>query len=145
MGDIYYRARVMISAGSAAGSEEGFLHPRSSHLSTSLKLPFRCPNGERSTVMILSSQPHTEPINTRGWTLQESLLSQRLLFYGSQQLEWSCRTVSKADGGYPTIELVGVNRSTFPPLPMHLSRIRKIQHHLSYPESGIRKMWRGLI
>jgi hypothetical protein len=156
MGDIYYGARVTISAGNAAASEEGFLHPRSSHLPIPLELPFRCPTGEMSTVMIIPSQSQTELINTRAWTLQESLLSQRLIFYGSRQLEWSCRTVSKANGGYPTPELTGVARSKstsplkvahfiFPPLAENLSRIAKIQHHLSYPKGRVRTMWRRLI
>ncbi|CAM1509620.1 Fc.00g033590.m01.CDS01 [Cosmosporella sp. VM-42] len=40
-----------------------------------------------------------EPISRRGWTLQESWLSRRMLIYGSRQVVWRCRESSKADGG----------------------------------------------
>ncbi|KAH6716959.1 putative tol protein [Leptodontidium sp. MPI-SDFR-AT-0119] len=32
-----------------------------------------------------------EPLDRRGWTLQESLLSPRILYYGSKDLIWKCR------------------------------------------------------
>ncbi|KAE9365035.1 HET-domain-containing protein [Stipitochalara longipes BDJ] len=81
MHDIYAGAQITISAASALASQDGFLHPRSR--STSVSIP-------------------AQPINTRGWILQESVLSPRLLVYGSHQLEWSCRTASKTDGGHPS-------------------------------------------
>lgn len=40
-----------------------------------------------------------EPITKRGWTLQESWLSRRMLIYGSGQVLWKCRACVKADGG----------------------------------------------
>lgn len=40
-----------------------------------------------------------EPINERGWTLQESWLSTRILIYGSSQMTWRCREGFQCDGG----------------------------------------------
>ena len=40
-----------------------------------------------------------EPISKRGWTLQESWLSPRMLIYGSAQLLWKCTAGEQADGG----------------------------------------------
>jgi hypothetical protein len=110
MGDIYSQARITIVAGNSATSEEGFLNPQLPHMPRSLQLPFNCPTGEGSKVVISPRQQEIEVVNSRGWTLQESLLSQRLVFYGSRQLEWTCRTVSKADGGHPSLCLVGLSR-----------------------------------
>jgi hypothetical protein len=42
-----------------------------------------------------------EPITARGWTLQESWLSPRMLIYGSAQLLWKCSTGVLVDGGVP--------------------------------------------
>jgi len=33
-----------------------------------------------------------EPLEHRGWALQESLLSPRLVFYGSKGITWTCQT-----------------------------------------------------
>jgi hypothetical protein len=41
----------------------------------------------------------SEPINDRGWTLQESWLSPRILLYGSGQVIWNCQMEAKCDGG----------------------------------------------
>ena len=40
-----------------------------------------------------------EPIHSRAWTLQEHLLSNRILIFGSRQLRWICRTTNDCDGG----------------------------------------------
>jgi hypothetical protein len=40
-----------------------------------------------------------EPISKRGWTLQESWLSRRMLIYGSRQLLWTCYAGVQVDGG----------------------------------------------
>jgi hypothetical protein len=37
---------------------------------------------------------HECVLNTRGWTLQEKILSRRILYYGATQLFWSCRTLT---------------------------------------------------
>ncbi|XXH03771.1 hypothetical protein Hte_010177 [Hypoxylon texense] len=39
-----------------------------------------------------------EPINRRAWTLQENLLSPRVLFFGSRVI-WFCRHMTHSDGG----------------------------------------------
>ncbi|KAF2817413.1 HET-domain-containing protein, partial [Mytilinidion resinicola] len=36
------------------------------------------------------SDTSTEPINSRAWTLQETLLSNRTVFYTSKELVWEC-------------------------------------------------------
>jgi hypothetical protein len=38
----------------------------------------------------------SEPINLRGWTLQEALLSRRLLTFGTRWISWSCAEATHA-------------------------------------------------
>lgn len=108
MGDIYSQALITICAGNSATSEDTFLKPRLTHLSRSVQLPFRCPSGEISAAMIIPRQREIEMLNTRGWTLQESLLSQRVVYYGSRQLEFICGEVIASDGGWPSVNLAGL-------------------------------------
>ncbi len=41
-----------------------------------------------------------EPINDRAWTLQEHVISPRVLYYSFHQLHWICRSGIRADGGF---------------------------------------------
>ncbi|TAQ91339.1 hypothetical protein B7494_g308 [Chlorociboria aeruginascens] len=49
--------------------------------------------------LLTASDIEDEPISKRGWTLQESWLSRRMLIYSSGQLSWRCRTRVQVDGG----------------------------------------------
>jgi hypothetical protein len=42
-----------------------------------------------------------EPLNSRGWTLQERLLAPRTLHYGSNQMFWECKECLLAEDGTP--------------------------------------------
>ena len=44
-----------------------------------------------------------EPLNTRGWTLQESLLAPRILSYGTQQMIWECLERRVGESGRPVL------------------------------------------
>jgi hypothetical protein len=115
---IYENATVTVAAAVASSVRDGFLHPRNEltfSLSmfgygtkdyyTSFKLPFRCPGGARGHVTVRGDiyiHNVSDPICKRAWTLQESLLSPRLLIYSTTQLLWRCRTVCETMGGFLT-------------------------------------------
>ena len=44
-----------------------------------------------------------EPLNTRGWSLQESLLAPRTLSYGTQQMIWECLERKVGESGRPVL------------------------------------------
>ncbi|KAI1259834.1 heterokaryon incompatibility protein-domain-containing protein [Xylariaceae sp. FL1019] len=47
------------------------------------------------------------PLNTRAWTLQERILSPRMLHYAQHQLHWECReSINSEAGGPPFGELI---------------------------------------
>lgn len=92
MSEIYMQALVTISAARAARAGDGFLQPRHAP-EESFKIPFLCQDGRLGSVMLWHSRKAEwhEPIDERGWTLQESLLSPRLLEFGTNQTRWRCR------------------------------------------------------
>lgn len=105
MSEIYERAYVTIAVARAKSVEEGFLHPVRQYetiANKGFKLPYRCSSGEIGSITILDLKPegefHVEPLDKRGWTLQERMLSPRLLIYGTEQVRWHCQSEDHVDG-----------------------------------------------
>lgn len=91
--DIYLRSSITIVAANADDASKGFLR----HLPPSNKtftVPWRFITAEYGTVSLQFPSIHTErdvePIQKRAWTLQEQMLAQRVLYFGSHTLEWRC-------------------------------------------------------
>jgi hypothetical protein len=94
MHEVYANAYVTIVAANAKDCNEGFLQPRIQQPDDpatvnfeAFSLPYRLQDGSFDEVTLQpyqSFRPSLEPINVRAWTLQENLLSPRLLIYGSQ-------------------------------------------------------------
>lgn len=104
MPEYYSHAFFTICAASSPSCTSGFLYPRRSipYLSGPFEIRYRCPDDRLGKIKLVQYTPFSieeEVINTRGWTLQESLLSTRLLTFGSRNLRWSCRTAQYSDGG----------------------------------------------
>lgn len=107
MAAIYAGAMVVLSAAVAESCRQGFLH----HLKISdlLRTVYRLPyyptrEGSREGFCILSEGPINgdevvEPIDKRGWTLQECVQAVSLLRFGSRQVRWTCSTSTENDGG----------------------------------------------
>lgn len=112
---IYQNAVVTICASSANTCYDGFLGKRSVAPGTScedLVLRYQCINGMVGNLILSEYAPYSsveDPINSRAWTLQERLLSPRLLDYGVRQLRWHCLSRHEFDGGLPpeTLEREG--------------------------------------
>ena len=94
MNRIYQDSSITIVAASAASAHDGFLGPRTSPKRETFKIPVRLGQDQFSVVTIQEHEQYDdlkEPVNQRAWTLQEQLLSQRLLMYSSHTLQWQCR------------------------------------------------------
>ncbi|KAE9374007.1 HET-domain-containing protein, partial [Stipitochalara longipes BDJ] len=104
MKNIYKNAYFTISAACTRACEDGFLQPRIRNPQPQhFKIPYACPNGIMGTIILQTPKhyikPEDEPLNKRGWTLQERLLSPRLLIYGITDLYWECQTKHASNGG----------------------------------------------
>ncbi|CZR66894.1 uncharacterized protein PAC_16795 [Phialocephala subalpina] len=89
---IYQNATVTIVASNASSANQGFLKDREPPR-PSTSIPFWGPHGELTSVSLRTEDPYdeNEPINTRAWTLQEQLLSPRLLVYATHTLQYHCQ------------------------------------------------------
>jgi hypothetical protein len=105
MADYYYNASLTISAALSSDSSGGFLYERETASAVSqwpiLYLPIPCHNGEIGTVGLVqwTKTKFQDPITSRGWTLQEHLLSPKLLVYGTLDVYWSCSTTVRREYG----------------------------------------------
>ncbi|KAF9878233.1 hypothetical protein CkaCkLH20_04271 [Colletotrichum karsti] len=119
MGDIYFNAWLTIAAKDSAESSQGCFRERDWHSSALVPLNLRLPervaqsrlqdqgdtwltraplvNTRTSGVNRLMAMPRcraspqeTPILETRGWTLQEELLSRRMLIFGKDEVSWVC-------------------------------------------------------
>lgn len=112
MGGIYKNATVTIAAANASSASQGFLGSRPSI--PSCELPFFRPPSFRSTkgqnemrgpgkvwlAATATSHDGDEPLYQRAWTLQERLLSPRMLLFGGRELTWQCQQKSTQSIGH---------------------------------------------
>lgn len=109
MKEVYGGAILTIAATRSDSTEVGMLRERS--ISTeacmiewkSAKTTSSSNVFLRSTSNFWDTTMKDEPINQRGWTLQESLLSPRTLSYGSQQMAWECQECKTSESGRPIL------------------------------------------
>ena len=93
MASIYQSSHITIVAASAKNANEGFLLPREAP-SPANTIPCMHNGSRAGTVNIREgSKNREEPVDSRAWTLQEQLLSQRLLVYSTLTLQWRCKGV----------------------------------------------------
>jgi hypothetical protein len=126
MAKIYSNASLAIIASRAAHSNEGILQSRDLRRAYACKVPFRYFHSgvERAGSVFLWSPTNGEddPIDTRGWTLQERVMSLRKLRYGSKQVTWECLEGSQVDGG---VEEVWFPTGTLQDEKFYLGDIKK--------------------
>lgn len=66
--------------------------------------------------------PQNNPLYSRAWALQERILSQRVLIFGSDQLYWDCRTVQDGQDGEEARRLLSsrINAAEMTPHDWHI-------------------------
>jgi hypothetical protein len=105
MAGIYCGASVVLSAARARCSKEGFLQDRKlDEIYTTTFELYALVEGVGTYTFFLheysTDDSKDEPIDKRGWTLQERSLAVRLLRFGSKQTRWEClQEGPNIDGG----------------------------------------------
>jgi hypothetical protein len=143
MRDVYSGAAVTIVAAGAAKTSTGIFSERAKDIwGMTCELPWGTSTSQsvriRSSSYILSNSAYSNPLQTRGWTLQEGLLSPRTLSYCADQMVWECSNYRTDEGGHMAIRehkydskdlFYNKNRTNRLKAVRHESLIRR-QHYL---------------
>ncbi len=96
MKDYYRNAYLTISAVDAPNSHHGFLHERTNFRGAKLEIEnnlfVRIHSGAQDAIF------REAILNTRAWTLQERLLSTRILHFSTNEIFWECLRCSAREG-----------------------------------------------
>ncbi|KAL7942559.1 heterokaryon incompatibility domain-containing protein [Trichoderma barbatum] len=94
MASIYKNASITIAASSSGNAAHGFLTQRMRPYCPEYKTHIAMANGVISAVYF-SVEPYEpdHPLDKRGWTLQEFMLSSRMLIFSDYELLWQCKEV----------------------------------------------------
>ena len=92
MCDVYTNAHLTIGAACAAGDREGFLGPRPTSTKV-LNHPLKTQSAQPSAVEVRYEIIHNygHPLFSRGWVLQERILSRRMVYFEREELVWECK------------------------------------------------------
>jgi hypothetical protein len=112
MGSIYRESYVTISAAVARSSTVGILNavqkPVLINAPASVKIRLSDDSDDTVNLEIRDGTEESlrdismkSPLNTRGWTLQETILSPRILHYGRDQIHWQCPSGFQSADGIP--------------------------------------------
>jgi hypothetical protein len=94
MPNVYYNSTLTIAASRASNVREGFLEERSERqfMPEVFTLKYHANRAKKpGSITLIRAQITPEPLDTRGWTLQERLLSARTLEFGSRQIRFICQ------------------------------------------------------
>lgn len=139
MGTVFENAALTIAAGSAESANEGFLDE--SPPPHNCSVPFKLPSGKMGSIyfaMAPKSPPYPNPLDTRAWTLQEAMMSSRILYFGRTGVQWECRSSHW--------DLILDRKAEAPPgprLPSHLFPDKHQAGGLS--DFALAKVWKTLV
>lgn len=96
MRHVYGNATLTIAAAAAASVDEGIFQKLVTNQHPVCSIPYDLPDGSvGSASVIFEENAHgrdriLEPLNTRGWTYQERILSPRVVVFYKDQISWDC-------------------------------------------------------
>ena len=108
MGAIYSKATITIRAAVGAESDHGLFTPRVKEKNVSVRLPCVAPNSLVGECFVRGELYCStgDPLDGRGWALQESLLAPRTVTFGHVEMFWECRHACWNESGNSTTILV---------------------------------------
>jgi hypothetical protein len=108
MSDIYRKSALTIVAASALSANDGFLHPPEPPTFFVEPFQIKIKNDQDQLATLICGYRETyktvaDPINSRAWTLQERVLSRRLLIFSRIGVMWMCRESQTNPSGPPDV------------------------------------------
>ncbi|KAK2751520.1 heterokaryon incompatibility protein [Colletotrichum kahawae] len=152
MCEVYSGATLTLSADGSNSATQG-LFQTDQALS---KLDYRTyidPDGNVTPMVLIKPQAHptvsgcslglSQPIDSRGWTMQERLMSRRVLHFTSDELAWECDTLTESSDTGPDEYLAGLWRRDLvaqlawkPPSPSDLEDFMKATNRRNVENIG---------
>jgi hypothetical protein len=120
MHDVYASSFLTIQASEARSPSEGCFIPtcpdsaETSGKERTLFTTREYSNGLEAIVHIVPHVTRTSALNTRGWTLQESVLSHRIVQLTNYELHWRCRRSMLWETGIPYANTERLNGNVLP-------------------------------
>jgi hypothetical protein len=114
MQHVYGNAALTIAAAAAADVQEGIFQQPTSGRHSKCEVPYDMPDGVVGKAFITFEENLeggiriNEPLNTRGWTFQERLLSPRNVVFYKDQISWDCTSTLINSNG-PLNPLINYN------------------------------------
>lgn len=148
MGSIYNRSELTISAAASENCACGLFlrRPTATQDCVEIKCRSMMTHGTCFIRAHTASGEAQEPARTRGWTLQETLLSSRLVSFGTYQISWQCSSSHWKENG-KALEPVTYTRDIFPcPMladPLH--RYPRDKPDIMYNDSILSTVWQTLV
>tara|TARA_R110002003_G_scaffold1519_4_gene23194 strand:- start:1980 stop:3233 length:1254 start_codon:yes stop_codon:yes gene_type:complete len=112
MAAVYHNAYLVLGASCASSSSHSFLNPTMPSAPHKAIAEVENSDGSIAVVYARDCRPHgnlvgprfsrserikNRPLATRGWTLQEQLLSRRMVHFEAEELFWECRTMMECE------------------------------------------------
>jgi hypothetical protein len=109
MSQVYMNFYMTITASCAENGAAGFL-----------KLRYHDSNSVEAGLVFLLNKPLKTfrgsviraPLNKRGWTLQERILSPRILYFAEDQIHWKCQEFCESESGMDALNEMGTDAET---------------------------------
>ncbi|KAK3647739.1 hypothetical protein LTR56_007968 [Elasticomyces elasticus] len=99
MGDVYASSYLTLAATSPADTTQSFFTAARSRYYASVPVPQRSPGNTQIFVRPANYHRTMEPLHKRAWTLQEFIVSRRVLEYTSREAVFHCNHGSKCECG----------------------------------------------
>jgi len=96
MSAVYGNAALTIAAAGASNVNEGIFRKINTEPDRAAQIPYDLPDGNTGIAFVTfepvdqGDSRINEPLNTRGWTFQERILSRRVVLFYKDQLSWDC-------------------------------------------------------
>ena len=154
MSQIYSNATLTISAANGHTADSGFLAKRDQKWCSINKswvsLPLRCRNGGIGSIFLVvcgdgPANDRRDPLHTRSWTLQEHVLSPRVLEYGPDQMYWICNDYERNNVGLYGQVLKDGGQTPSPQIAL-LNPFREVlQHAPKLSSEKYERLWATLV
>jgi hypothetical protein len=102
MDKIYGNATLTVAAAAATSTTEGIFSFGNELDGSNCSLPYQLADGQFGEVNVEvyeTEESAEESLDSRAWALQESLISPRLLRYGTSQMSWKCNQIEENANG----------------------------------------------